>query len=100
MPQTSRVLSEVFDSLCRAPAAEVLGFNALGLADATGAMATPSRGLPEVLDSLRWAATAKVQHCNEAEITNMLRALVMMSGVPPMAFNTLRQGSGNEGAGL
>ncbi len=59
MATTSRVLFEVFDSLCRAAAAKVQDFNAQEVANTLWAMATTSRVLPEVFDSLCRAPTAK-----------------------------------------
>ena len=52
MAKTSRVLPEVFDSLCRAAAAKVQDFNAQDLANTLWAMAKTSRVLPEDFDSL------------------------------------------------
>ncbi len=52
MAKTSRVLPEVFESLCRAAAAKVQDFNMQEVANTLWAMTTTSRVLPEVCDSL------------------------------------------------
>ena len=48
--------------------AKVKDFNTPGLASTPGGMATAYSVLPEVFDSLCWAAAAKVQAFNAQEI--------------------------------
>ena len=110
MATTSRVLPEVFESLCWAAAAKVHGFNAQEVANTLWAMAKSSRVLPEVFESLCRAAAAKVQDFNMREVANSLWAMTTASRVQSEVCDSLCyaaaakvlgvSGSGSEGEGL